>query len=68
MAEFVWKMQKKVWYYEKWVGRRASFPLRRSVKQSLYIPSNVSSVEFQDFILGSNWYYFHFTEYDGSSD
>ena len=25
-------MQKKVWYYEKWVGRHASFPPRRSVK------------------------------------
>ena len=30
-AKFVWKMQKKVWYYEKWVGRHASFPPRRSV-------------------------------------
>jgi hypothetical protein len=29
---FVWKMQKKIWYYEKWVGRHASFPPRRSVK------------------------------------
>ena len=26
IAKFVWKMQKKVWYYEKWVGRHASFP------------------------------------------
>ena len=25
-------MQKKVWYYEKWVGSHASFPSRRSVK------------------------------------
>ena len=25
-------MQKKVWYYEKWVGRHGSFPPRRSVK------------------------------------
>ena len=25
-------MKKKVWYYEKWVGRHASFPPRRSVK------------------------------------
>ena len=32
IAKFVWKMQKKVWYYEKWVGRHASFPPRRSVK------------------------------------
>ena len=24
---------KKVWYYEKWVGRHDSFPPRRSVKQ-----------------------------------
>ena len=28
-------MQKKVWYYEKWVGRHASFPPRRSVKSIL---------------------------------
>ena len=32
IAKFVWKMQKKVWYYEKWVGRHAFFPPRRSVK------------------------------------
>ena len=32
IAKFVWKMQKKVWYYEKCVGRHASFPPRRSVK------------------------------------
>ena len=25
-------MQKKVWYYEKWVGRHASFPPRLSIK------------------------------------
>ena len=23
---------KKIWYYEKWVGRHVSFPPRRSVK------------------------------------
>ena len=23
IAKFIGKMQKKVWYYEKWVGRRA---------------------------------------------
>ena len=28
IAKFVWKMQKKVWYYDKWVGRHASFPPR----------------------------------------
>ena len=28
------KIQKKVWYYEKWVGRHASFPPRRSIKQA----------------------------------
>ena len=27
-----WGNAKKVWYYEKWVGRHASFPPRRSVK------------------------------------
>ena len=31
-AKFVWKMQKEIWYYEKWLGRHASFPPRRSVK------------------------------------
>ena len=30
-------MQKKVWYYEKWVGRHASFPPRRSVNHFCYI-------------------------------
>ena len=32
IAKVVWKMQKKVWYYEKWVGRHASFPPGQSVK------------------------------------
>ena len=32
IAKFVWNIQKKVWYYEKWVGQHASFPPRRSVK------------------------------------
>ena len=31
IAKFIGKMQKKVWYYEKWVERHASFPPRRSV-------------------------------------
>ena len=26
-------MQKKIWYYEKWGGRHASFPPRPSVKK-----------------------------------
>ena len=26
-------MQKKIWYYEKWGGRHASFPPRPSVKR-----------------------------------
>jgi hypothetical protein len=30
-------MQIKVWYYEKWVGRHASFPPRRSVKYVLLV-------------------------------
>ena len=29
IAKFIGKMQKKVWYYEKWVGRHASFPSRQ---------------------------------------
>ena len=28
IAKFSWKMQRKTWYYEKWVGRQASFSLR----------------------------------------
>ena len=31
IAKFVWKMQKKVGYCEKWVEHHASFPPRRSV-------------------------------------
>ena len=42
IAKFVWKIQKKVWYYEKWVGRHASLPPRRSVKYQFY-PSLVDS-------------------------
>ena len=34
IAKFIGKMQKKIWNYEKWVGRLASFPPRRSVKQT----------------------------------
>ena len=30
-----WENAKKVWYYEKWVGRHASFPPRRFVKRYL---------------------------------
>ena len=32
IAKFIGKMQKKVWYFEKRVGRHASFAPRRSVK------------------------------------
>ena len=28
---------KKVWYYEKWVGRHASFPPTRSVKRNHFL-------------------------------
>ena len=31
IVKFIGKMQ--VWYYEKWVGRHASFPPKRSVKK-----------------------------------
>ena len=31
LSQFSWKMQKKIWYYEKWGGRHASFPPRPSV-------------------------------------
>ena len=31
ITKFIWELQKKVSYYEKWVGHHASFPLRRSV-------------------------------------
>ena len=32
IAKFIGKMQKKVWYYENWVERHASFPPRLSVR------------------------------------
>ena len=38
IAKFIGKMQKKSGtYYEKWVGRHASFTPRRSVKQILFL-------------------------------
>ena len=42
IAKFVWKMQKKVWYYEKWVGRQASFSQISSVKLLLANHANSS--------------------------
>ena len=38
-------MQKKVWYYEKWVGRHASFPPRRSDKKEK-LKKNRGGLEF----------------------
>ena len=35
-------MQKKAWYYEKWVGRHASFPPRQSVKNDINNPSHLT--------------------------
>ena len=32
IAKFSWKMQRKTWYYEKWVGRQATFSPSRYVK------------------------------------
>ena len=46
IAKFVWKMQKKVWYYEKWVGRHASFPPRRSVNAKSLTPQNVAFCKY----------------------
>ena len=38
IAEFFWKMQEKSGInYEKWVGRHASFPPKRSVKLQFYL-------------------------------
>jgi hypothetical protein len=31
LSQFSFAMKIMVWYYEKWVGRHASFPPRRSV-------------------------------------
>ena len=41
--QFVWKMQKKVWYYEKWGGCHASFPPRRSVNyfEGIFHPASL---------------------------
>ena len=39
MGKFLWEARenaKKIWYYEKLVGRHASFPLRRSIKKNEY--------------------------------
>ena len=37
-------MQEKTWYYEKWVGRHASFPPSRYVKQKLKHDENKDDV------------------------
>ena len=42
IEKFVWKMQKQVWYYKKWVGHHASFPPRWSVK----IPERFPPTDF----------------------
>ena len=36
-------MQKKIWYYEKWGGRHASFPPRPSVKGA--ITSKIAKIQ-----------------------
>jgi hypothetical protein len=40
-------MQRKIWYYEKWVGRKASFSLRSSVtvKFTHKVMDNLSIME-----------------------
>ena len=32
-----WESAKKDWYYEKWVGRHASFPPRQFVKKKFFL-------------------------------
>ena len=44
-------MQKKIWYYEKWVGRHASFPPRRSVKVFLLENIGLRLILFKYFFL-----------------
>ena len=44
IAKLVWKMQKKVWYCEKWVGCHASFPPRQSVNSYIYCSFNHAGV------------------------
>ena len=39
-------MQEKTWYYEKWVGRQASFSPSRYVKLSSYLLPKFSRVPF----------------------
>ena len=36
ITQFIGKMQKKNWYYEKWVGCHPSFPPRRSVNAETF--------------------------------
>ena len=47
IAKFVWKMQKKVWYYEKLVGRHASLAmfLERSENVTRNLFSDQSNVD-----------------------
>jgi len=45
IAKFILKMQKKIWYYEKWVECHAYFPLRRSVKAFLLKPNRGKWIE-----------------------
>ena len=44
------KMQKKVWYYEKWVGRHVSFPRRRSVKYVNFVHSKENRVKLVSYL------------------
>ena len=53
IAKFIWKMKKKIWYYEKWVGGHASFPPRQSVKEIIVLSLNkrVKKYHFFNFFL-----------------
>ena len=44
-------MQKKVWYYEKWVGRHASFPPRRSVKQIILYLTYIFDLRYDSYLV-----------------
>jgi hypothetical protein len=39
-------MQEKTWYYEKWVGRHASFPPSRYVKWRVEVAKKYSKLSF----------------------
>ena len=51
IAKFSWKMQRKTWYYEKWLGRKAAFSPRSSVKWPLVTFVNMLEVWCNTYLI-----------------